>query len=184
MRVPLVPATDGCTAPGVLRTGDGEARQGSSECVDLLGQCLTQAVCFTVPGNPVGKQRARSRIAKSRDGRQFVTHYTPNETVSYENLIKSKAETAMAGRPLIAGPVELMFFAFVLPPASWSLKKQRAALAGEVIPTTKPDADNILKALCDGMNGVVWNDDKQVADLRMSKRYAATPGLVVEVRAI
>lgn len=142
------------------------------------------AICFTVPGNPVGKGRHRSRIAKMGDGRQFIANYTPKETVNYENLVKTKAEVAMAGRGLMTGPVELVFFAFVTPPASWSLKKQRAALAGEVLPTTKPDLDNIEKALSDGLNGVVWADDKQVVDCRKSKRYAATPGLTVEVREI
>jgi Holliday junction resolvase RusA-like endonuclease len=32
-----------------------------------------------------------------------------------------------------------------------------------------------------GMNGVVWRDDVQAVDLKVSKRYAVTPGVVVGV---
>jgi Holliday junction resolvase RusA-like endonuclease len=58
------------------------------------------------------------------------------------------------------------------------------ALAGEVLPTTKPDADNVVKAVFDGLNGVLWRDDVLVVDLRVRKRYAATPCVRVEVWAL
>ena len=66
-------------------------------------------------------------------------------------------------------------------PTSWSGKKQRQALAGEVMPTSKPDADNVVKAVFDGLNGVLWRDDVLVVDLRVRKRYSATPCVRVEV---
>ena len=66
-------------------------------------------------------------------------------------------------------------------PQSWSQKKQRMALAGEIFPTTKPDADNIVKAIGDACNGVVWRDDVQAVDGAWRKRYAAVPGVVVTV---
>ena len=36
-------------------------------------------------------------------------------------------------------------------PQSWSKKKQKMALSGEVKPTTSPDIDNYLKSVLDGM---------------------------------
>jgi Holliday junction resolvase RusA-like endonuclease len=69
-------------------------------------------------------------------------------------------------------------------PQSWSQKKQRMALAGEVRPTGKPDADNVLKAMCDGMNGVVWRDDAQAVEVSVSKRYGPTPGVTVRVESL
>jgi len=53
-----------------------------------------------------------------------------------------------------------------------------------VLPTTKPDADNVVKAVFDGLNGVLWRDDVLVVDLRVRKRYAATPCVRVEVWAL
>ncbi|MEY4376244.1 MAG: hypothetical protein RJB26_794 [Pseudomonadota bacterium] len=130
---------------------------------------------FVVPGQPVGK--GRPRVGK-RGARAIL--YTPTKTANYEGLIAHTAQAAMAGRPLIETPVEVRLFIDCQIPASWSQKKQRQALAAEILPTTKPDADNVLKALNDGLNGVVWRDDVQ--DTIMRKRYSATPGLRVQIR--
>lgn len=51
-----------------------------------------------------------------------------------------------------------------------------------MLPTKKPDADNVLKAVFDGMNGVVWVDDVQACGVVLRKRYAETPGVTVVVR--
>jgi Holliday junction resolvase RusA-like endonuclease len=64
---------------------------------------------------------------------------------------------------------------------SWSKKKSAAALAGTVMPTKKPDADNVLKAICDGINGIVFRDDVQVVNVSLSKRFSETPGVQVRV---
>jgi Holliday junction resolvase RusA-like endonuclease len=131
---------------------------------------------FTVPGQPVGK--GRPRVGKIGGHARL---FTPQKTASYEGLIAHTAQAAMAGRALFEGPVGVNLFLDCQVPASWSQKKQRQALAGEVLPTSKPDADNVVKAVFDGMNGVVWRDDVQAVDLRVRKRYAATPGVRVEV---
>ena len=130
---------------------------------------------FTVPGQPQGKGRAKiGRVGN------HARMFTPPKTVAYEGLISIAACAGMQGRPLMDGPVALNLFMDCQVPASWSSKKQRMALDGKVYPTTKPDADNVLKALCDGLNGVAWRDDVQVVDVYMRKRYAETPCLRVE----
>lgn len=134
---------------------------------------------FVVPGQPVGKGRPKF----ARRG-NFMTAYTPEKTASYENLVKVKAQEAMNGREPIQGAVSLLINLYVTPPSSWSKKKQRAALEGEIRPTSKPDFSNVLKAVEDGMNGIVYLDDKQIVIVNGSKSYAVTPGAVVEVRAL
>ena len=124
-------------------------------------------ISFVVPGTPVGKGRPKF----ARRG-NFVTAYTPEKTASYENLVKVKAEEAMVGQSLIDGPVSVVIVMLVTPPASWSQKKQREALAGVILPTSKPDMDNVIKGLFDACNEIVWKDDKQVADLSVKKRYS------------
>jgi Holliday junction resolvase RusA-like endonuclease len=52
------------------------------------------------------------------------------------------------------------------------------------MPTTKPDADNVVKAVFDGLNGVAFRDDVQVVDLRVRKRYSATPAVRVQLQAV
>lgn len=134
---------------------------------------------FVVPGAPQGKGRPR---VSSIGGHARM--YTPAKTAAYEGLIAHAAQQAMAGRALLDGPVSCAIAIDAPVPASWSQKKQRAALAGEVLPTTKPDADNVVKAIFDGLNGVLWRDDVLVVDLRVRKRYAATPCVRVEVMAL
>ena len=129
---------------------------------------------FTVPGTPAGKGRPRF----ARRG-TFVSVYTPEKTVDYENLVKFHARKAMYEKAIMTGPVEMQVLICVPIPASWSQKKQIAARKGEVFPTTKPDADNVFKGVCDALNGIVYADDKQITDIHISKRYSDMPRVVV-----
>ncbi|OQS41144.1 RusA family crossover junction endodeoxyribonuclease [Chromobacterium haemolyticum] len=135
---------------------------------------------FTVPGAPVGKGRPKV----STRGGKFARMYTPEKTASYEGMVALAAQQAMAGRAPLTGPADVRMLITLPIPASWSKKKQAAAIAGQVLPTKKPDADNVVKALFDGMNGIVWTDDVQACDIVVRKRYGETPGVVVQVQEI
>ena len=138
---------------------------------------MSDMIVFTVPGTPVGKGRPKfARRCK------FVTTYTPEKTVNYENLVKIAASQSMGTRPPIDGAVDVELSLFVIPPASWSNKKRTQALAGGIRPTSKPDIDNVLKGIADACNGIVWLDDKQIVDCRISKRYAERTEAVVLVK--
>ena len=134
---------------------------------------------FTIPGPPQGKGRARATV---RGG--FARLYTPQKTVAYEGLVAHQAQIAMEGRPLLDCAVNLHLRILVQVPASWSQKKRMDALAGRIIPTTKPDVDNVIKAICDGCNGVVWRDDVLAAEGGWSRRYAEVPGVTVTITPI
>ncbi|AEV24609.1 holliday junction resolvase [Azospira oryzae PS] len=137
------------------------------------------AIAFVIPGAPVGKGRPKF----ARRG-SFTVAYTPEKTASYENLVKVKAEQAMAGRPVIEGAVSVVIWLYVTPPASWSQKKQRAALEGAILPTSKPDVDNVVKGIFDACNDIVWRDDKQACDVVVKKRYSDTARATVQVREL
>lgn len=141
---------------------------------------MSSPIIFTVPGAPVGKGRPK---VSSRGGK-FARMYTPEKTVNYEGLVSLAATQAMAGRQPITGPAYVVMTITLPIPASWSKKKQAAALCGHVYPTKKPDADNVVKALFDGMNGVVWVDDVQACNLSLVKQYGPTPGVHVIVEEI
>lgn len=153
------------TQPGVVDTRAIQAQQ--------------RAVSFRVPGKPVGKGRPRA----AKRGKH-ITLYTPEATATYESTVALAASQAMGQAPLIDGPVDVLMRIDLPVPFSWSQRKQRDALAGTIIPTTKPDMDNVIKAVFDAINGVVWNDDTQVADLRVRRRYGATPGVNVHVLSL
>ena len=134
-----------------------------------------RVVTFTVPGQPVAKGRARITTFGGH-----VRSYTPEKTRRYENQVSAYAAEAMRNMPLLGGPVEVVVQAFMMVPASWSLKKRLSAIAGQIKPTTKPDLDNIVKAL-DGMNGIVVVDDSQIVKLTATKQYSEIPQLIVSV---
>lgn len=129
-----------------------------------------RTVGFLVPGKPVGKGRPRA----AKQGKH-ITLYTPEKTVSYESTVALAASQAMAGKPLIDGPVSVIMQMVAPVPGSWSNRKKDHALDGIIMPITKPDMDNVVKAIFDAVNGVVWHDDTQVVDLQVRKRYGATP---------
>ena len=91
------------------------------------------------------------------------------------------AAQAMAGRPPLDSALQCELMFWLAPPRSWSKKKTAAALAGEVLPTSRPDIDNFIKSVCDACNGVVWTDDSRVWSLLAQKRYRETAGVEIRV---
>ena len=136
-----------------------------------------EPVAFTLAGHPQGKGRARAFVRAGHVG-----HYTPEKTRSYESMIRGAAMDAMAGRAPFDVPVETTVAAVFDVPASWSRKKREAALAGTLKPGKKPDLDNILKAVVDACNGVIFRDDALIVRGTYSKVYGPAPGVWVEVR--
>lgn len=130
---------------------------------------------INVPGTPQGKGRARFGNGRT---------YTPAKTVAYEGLIALAAEQAMGGIERLEGPV------FLTITATFDIPKSRAKKIGSVMAsgiawhTAKPDGDNILKAVGDGLNGIVWKDDSQVAFSKCMKMYGEKPGLDILVEVL
>lgn len=142
-----------------------------------------EPIIVTLHGEPQGKGRPRFRIVTPRGGKSFASVYTPRETRDYENALKLAGRVAMGRKPLLEGPIDVTVTAVMPVPKSWSIKKRDAALAGVVWPIVTPDWDNIAKML-DGLNDVVWIDDKQIVRGSIVKRYGEAPLLEVRVLEI
>lgn len=140
---------------------------------------MTKTINFIVPGIPVAKGRARSFIRAGH-----VAHYTPESTARYENLVKLEAKRAMGSWEPMQGAVELVLRLYMPIPASWSKKKRQDAIEGTLRPTTKPDCSNVLKAMEDAMNGVVFADDKQIVELKITKVYSNLTQACVQITEI
>lgn len=134
---------------------------------------------LTIPGEPVAKGRPRAAVIRGQ-----ARPYTPAKTERYESRVALFAQQAMRGRPPFDGALSVEVIAYLPVPRSWSGKRQRMALAGDIRPTGRPDADNVAKSVTDGCNGIVWRDDSRIVDLHVVKRYAADPRVVVTVGAL
>jgi Holliday junction resolvase RusA-like endonuclease len=138
---------------------------------------MSTVIAFTVPGPVRGK--GRPRIVKHG---KFTRLATDEKTASYENRVALAAHEAMRSRGMLEGPLTVVMSARLCPAASVPKKTRAAMLSGNAPPTKKPDLDNTIKALMDGLNGVAWRDDVQVVSITATKSYAETPGLDVVIR--
>ena len=138
-------------------------------------------VIFTVYGEPQGK--ARPRVVCNRFTGKTVA-YTPEKTKDYEETVKEAfREEAYNQRlnvccPFGSKPIYIgITAAFRVPITTKRNKKE--IISGEILPTKKPDCDNIAKIICDALNGVAYDDDKQIVALKVTKIYSAEPRVLV-----
>ena len=131
---------------------------------------------FVVKGKPIGKQRPKF----ARRG-NFVTTYTPQKTKDYENTIKNTFLSQIDEKydKDYSGAVKIKIWAFFEPCKSYSKKKYNELL--ETPHLKKPDGDNIIKIVCDALNGIAWKDDSQIYDIQIFKYYDEEDKLIVEI---
>jgi Holliday junction resolvase RusA-like endonuclease len=121
---------------------------------------------FRVYGTPKGQPRPR---AFSRGGRAAV--YDPGTAEGWKSLIAIACQELRGA--LIEGPVSVAMIFYMPRP------KSHFATSGAIKPsapqqwhTSKPDADNLAKAVLDALTTLrVWHDDDQVAELSVQKFY-------------
>lgn len=87
--------------------------------------------------------------------------YTDKATREYEQLIKDAY--VASGGPMFEGPIE-MSITFARDKITVNIKEiiAESSLRGDV--------DNYVKSIMDGLNGVAYNDDRQVLNLKGYKR--------------
>ena len=132
-------------------------------------------VVFTVKGEPKGK--GRPRFTKSGQV------YTPGGTSTYESLVGFSYRNSARGYKFTS-PVRVTVRAFHKPPKGKSKRVVEDMLNGRILPTKKPDLDNVAKIVLDGLNKVAWEDDTQVVEMMVIKRYAEEPMVAVTIEEI
>ena len=109
---------------------------------------------FVVPGQPLPK--ARPRIGKNGA-------YTPQKTLAYENTIGWCVRAEMADFEPLRGDIGIKL--------DFYRKGRRRA-----------DLDNMIKSVLDGLNGILFEGDKQVCRLVASVVYGSKqPRVEIEV---
>ena len=118
-------------------------------------------------GEPVGKGRPRLTTIGG-----FARAYTPAKTATWEANAAAALNEAWGFRaPLDSTPVRVIVLAVKSRPGSLMRKKDHE---GRIWRTTKPDADNVAKALCDALVAAgVLRDDTLVVRLEVESLYAS-----------
>lgn len=120
---------------------------------------------FTVLGKPQPKQRPRFN---TRTG----SAYTPRETKLYEESVLYYFLLKYPHPKKLDGALRLSIDAYFEPPKSTSKSIREQMYAGNIRHIKKPDADNIVKSICDALNKVAYVDDGQIACVSCRKLYS------------
>lgn len=108
---------------------------------------------FTVEHNPVGQPRHRVGTIGGR-----ARLYLPSKHPVH--AFKRAIKEAHGKQKHLQGPLRLVVTAWFPRPKSktWKTRPMPAYFH-----ESKPDFDNVLKAVADALNGVAWGDDAQIA---------------------
>lgn len=136
---------------------------------------------LTIPGEPCAQGRPRFATINGH-----ARAYDPAKSRNYKAFVKLVAneEATKQGWRYTELPLEVTVTAYLPIAASKSKKFKVAAIAGEELPTKKPDVDNLFKTVTDAMSGTLYKDDKQIVSATIKKRYAEEPRLEVSIESI
>ena len=134
-------------------------------------------VDFVIQGKVQAKQRPRFNRYSGKT-------YTPNETIAYENWVKTCYLEKYKDKELMEKPLRVTIKAYFEIPKSTSKKRKQQMMDNEIPPMVKPDTDNIAKGVLDSLNGIAYKDDKQVVELIVNKFYSNTPYVSVMIEEI
>lgn len=133
---------------------------------------------FTIMTEPVAQGRPRASTVHGK-----VRMYDPKKSRDFKRYVSAIA-AKFAPASLLEGPLQLEVKVYKPSLKSFSKKKALAAEEGLLRPTTKPDVDNYVKGVKDALNKVIWHDDSQVVDLKVSKWYSEKPRVEVFIKEI
>jgi len=129
---------------------------------------------FTAVGTP--KPKARPRTVRNKET-GFVTTYTPDATVSWEDTIAWQAKQALAAM-MVDHPGEydvLPLKGRIMMNLRFNLKRPVSTPKKVEYPMSshKGDLDNLEKSVLDALQKVgIIDDDKTVTDMDSRKRFA------------
>lgn len=120
---------------------------------------------FTVPSIPVAQPRQRTAVRAGH-----AVNYTPTKhpVTAFKATVRMAAAEAYQGPPL-DGPLMLVLTCVMPRPGKLKKKSDNPPYYA----TTKPDLDNLMKSVADALSGLLYRDDKQIAEVNMVKTVAA-----------
>ena len=136
-----------------------------------------KVIAFTIPIIPKAQMRPRAR----KMGKHASIHKAPQQERNEEQIM-GLLERYRPREPMLF-PVEVVINAYLPIPRSWSGKKQHAAADFQILPTTTPDLDNLIKNILDCMTVLsFWDDDSQIVMIIATKKYSRNPRWEIKIK--
>ena len=121
---------------------------------------------FSVDIRPMGKERPRL----TRSGHA----YTPQRTRDYENYIKTQFKKVFPDfKPIDSAVLVELNFYYV-----------RSKSNKDPHHTIKPDIDNLIKAICDSLNGLAYVDDRLITGIIAHKEYSTVDCVHIKISSL
>lgn len=118
-------------------------------------------ITFIIPGNP--KPQGRPRFFRRG---KFVGTYDPDDSKDFKHKVATYFKAS--GGSVMEGPISMDMKCIFKRPKRLMTKKSPDGM----VPCDKrPDADNLIKAVLDALNGLAYHDDGQVSCIRVWKVY-------------
>lgn len=136
-----------------------------------------ETISFEIMGDPVAQ--GRPRAGKTFAGKTVL--YDPAKSREFKQYVKLIASQHQP-QELISGPIYLSVDVYRPIPKKYQTKPKLELIEkGLLLPTTKPDVDNYVKGVKDGLSKIIWQDDSQVVSLNVRKFYSMTPKVFVNI---
>lgn len=128
---------------------------------------------FSFPIEPQPKQSAK--FCETLWG---IRSYQPHKVTKFKNIVRTLALSQRpAGFKIFDDAVKVDVTFYFRPVTSMRKKDILQIILGKIFwKKTKPDVDNLTKALFDSLNGVLWVDDALVCDYHVRKIFAHDTG--------
>lgn len=130
---------------------------------------------FIIPGPPIAK--GRPRLGK-------YTTYTPTKTVNYENLVQFSYIEKHKNKEVLKDDLSISIMFYFPIPKSTNKKNKQLMLKGKIRHNKRPDIDNCIKSVTDGLNNIAYKDDSQIVEIKAYKFYAEEPRTEVCIEVI
>lgn len=139
-------------------------------------------ISFFIPLPPKQKGNSKRFVLVPRRGRAPLPRLVGrDEDVQAERDVARLAARFAPPTPM-TGPIRLdVTFVMGIPP-SWPRRRRQRALAGEVLPTVRPDRGNLQKLLEDALQKAgFYADDAQIIAGEPGQIYGITPGYAIHL---
>lgn len=126
-------------------------------------------ISFVVRGTPVPQGSARAFVV---NGHAVIT--SANKNLKSWRLLVSAEAQRYAPTPIWSCPVVVSVTFLLTRPKSHPKRKV-------TWPTSRPDLDKLIRAILDGLTGIIFADDSQVIGLEAKKAWG-DPGAYIVVK--
>lgn len=117
---------------------------------------------------PIPKERPRH-------SKYFTKVYTPTKTKNFERFVGYWWH--LKRFPKLEGALKVTVKFYYKKPKDFEKRKNKFCVK-------RPDIDNLVKSIFDGLNEVAFKDDAQIVDLSATKNYGDEDKIIIEIEEL